>query len=345
MRKLASIQRITDIQPIDGADAIEVASILGWKVVIAKRDGFKIGDLVVYCELDSVLPPKPEFEFLAKYKYRVKTVRLRGQVSQGLCFPLSVLDGLKYQNDTRENPMYEWKEDQEVTEVLGVTKYDPPEISSGGGFLQGKTAGNFPCYVPKTDEVRLQASPKLLKELVGIPLYVTEKVDGTSATFSIFDGEVNVCSRNRSVKEDGNNVYWKMAHKYNIIEILNNNLGIAIQGEIAGPGIQGNKLGLTDIDLFIFNVYDIKTGNYFTADQFFEFCKVNNLVTVPQMEDIILTDEPTIEEFLDLAKGKYASGNPREGIVVRARDNEYSPSLKGRLSFKVINNDFLLKEK
>lgn len=345
MRKLASIQRILEIKSIDNADKIEVVSILGWKVVV-KKDEFKVGDLCVYVELDSVLPPKPEFEFLVKYKYRVKTVRLRGQVSQGLCFPLSVLDGLKYQNDTREAPVYEWKEDQEVTDILGVIKYDPPEISSGGGFLQGQTAGNFPCYVPKTDELRLQASPKLLKELVGIPLYVTEKIDGTSATFSILDGEVNVCSRNRAVKDDKNNVYWKMARKYKIIDILNSNPGIAIQGEIAGPGIQGNKLGLAELDLFIFNVYDIKIGSYFTADQFFDFCKVNNLTTVPQLDEtIILTDEPTIEGFLNLAKGKYASGHPREGIVVRARDNKYSPSLKGRLSFKVINNDFLLKEK
>lgn len=91
-RKLASIQRISSLSPIDGAEKILKATVLGWELVVAKADNFKVGDLVVYCEVDSVLPPKPEFEFLRERKFRIKTIKLKGQVSTGIIFPLTILE-------------------------------------------------------------------------------------------------------------------------------------------------------------------------------------------------------------------------------------------------------------
>ena len=113
MRKLASIQKIVSLEPIKDADKIEKATVLGWELVVAKKDNFKVGDLVVYCEVDSILPDKPEFEFLRERKFRIKTIKLRGQVSQGICFPLSILPKAKY------------NEGEDVTEVFGARKYDP----------------------------------------------------------------------------------------------------------------------------------------------------------------------------------------------------------------------------
>ena len=115
-RKLASVRRIVSLSPIVGADLIEKATILGWEVVVAKKDNLKVGDLVVYCEVDSILPDKPEFEFLRERKFRIRTIKLKGQVSQGIVFPLSILPG---------NSIFPYKEGDDVTEVLGVRKHDP----------------------------------------------------------------------------------------------------------------------------------------------------------------------------------------------------------------------------
>jgi RNA ligase (TIGR02306 family) len=362
-RKLASIQRIDDLQPISGADQIEVAGVLGWKVVVRKGE-FKIGDLCVYCEIDSVLPPKPEFEFLAGKKYRVRTIKLKGQVSQGIAFPL--LGAGFTSGDTFYLGL-------DVTEKMGVTKWELPEVNSNNppGYKQTKRVGSsFPNYVPKTDEMRLQTIPDVLDELATIPCFVTQKIDGTSGTFAIKDGKIDVCSRTISRPDPLHStlwqkmcewflrgrrkkknipascVYWDIARKYNIPEILKNYIhNIAIQGEIAGPNIQGNKLGLKEQELFVFNVYDIDEKRYFTYEELMEFCSLNDLVTVPVLQENVLFKDMTIDKFLELAEGKYPNGSPQEGIVIRSMNEVYSHTLKGRLSFKVISNTFLLKEK
>ena len=117
MRKLASIQKITALRPIENADKIEVATVLGWQVVVQKGQ-FKEGDFCVYIEIDSILPDKPDFEFMRERKFRVKTIKLRGQVSQGICFPISIL--LKA---TDKDLIL--REGDDMTELLGVRKYDP----------------------------------------------------------------------------------------------------------------------------------------------------------------------------------------------------------------------------
>jgi RNA ligase (TIGR02306 family) len=166
MRKLASIQKIKSLEPIEGADAIEKATVLGWQLAVKKGE-FKVGDLAVYCEIDSLLPDRPEFAFLKPRGMRIRTIRLRGQVSQGICFPLSILP-----------EDIEPQEDMDVTEILGITKYEPPIPA----YLSGKVKGKFPSFIPKTDETRVQVLQKVLDKYQGISCYVSEKLDGSSAT-------------------------------------------------------------------------------------------------------------------------------------------------------------------
>jgi len=325
MRKLASIQKILDIQPIEGADAIEVASVLGWKVVVKKGE-FKVGDKCIYCEIDSVLPPKEEFEFLRSKKYRIQTIRLRGQISQGICFPLSLL-GRDFEIGT------------EVTEEMGIIKWEPQIPIT----LGGENKGAFPGYVFKTDEMRIQAVPGVLDEARGIEFYSTVKCDGTSCTISHMDGEEHVCSRNLSKREGDQVLYWQMAKKYHVLEKLRDLGNFAVQGEICGPGIQKNRLGLTSHELLLFNVFDISNARYLDFKEFLEFAQKLEMRTVPIENESFIFDF-TIDELLEMVKGKYpGTNNEREGLVFRPVKEALSQILGGRMSFKVINNEYLLK--
>lgn len=111
MRHLASVQVIEDITPIEGKDRIVLAKVLGWRVIVQKAD-FNVGDKCVYCEVDSVLPEKPEFEFLRSKNFRIKTMKMAGVISQGICFPMSILP-------------YDCSIGDDVTNVIGVKQYEP----------------------------------------------------------------------------------------------------------------------------------------------------------------------------------------------------------------------------
>ncbi len=332
MRKLASIQKILDIQPIPNADAIEVVTILGWKVVV-KKDEFKIGDLCVYCEIDSLFPDKPEFEFLRNKKFRIKTCRLRGQISQGIAFPMSILKSC--------GEFYE--EGIEVTDKLEIKKYEP-EIR--GINLSGDIQGSFPGYCSKTDEMRIQSFPEVINEFKGKDCYISVKVDGTSATYLRYGDDYYVCSRNLSFKfseKNENTAYFKMWHKYDIKRILEEEGDIAIQGEVCGPGIQKNPMKLQEVELFVFNVYNIKEGKYLDYDDFIKFCKSWGLKTVPIIGKCKF--DYTIDQLIEMAKGKYeGTDHHREGIVIRPLINCYSQILGTKLSIKIVNNDYLLTE-
>jgi len=336
-RKLASVQKILDIQPIDGADRIEVASVLGWKVVVKKGE-FEVGDRAVYFEVDSLLPRATWNDFLAdKNKpdapIRLKTIKLRGQVSQGLLVPVSILDGTDA----------DIEEGTDLTEALGVEKYEVPIPACLGGDVKGPR----PSYTPMTDEIRVQACPEVIDEFQGKEVYITQKIDGTSCTISFMNGDVNVCGRNWAYKDDVENTYWKVANKYDIpakLSKVRQDTGgnFAIQGEVAGPSIQKNRLALKDHELFVFNVIDLNGRKYLDFEDFKEFCKRLDLPTVPVLH-VCTFNWKSVDELLELAKGKYASGQHQEGIVIRAVREFESQTLKGRSSFKVINNDFLLK--
>jgi RNA ligase (TIGR02306 family) len=331
----ATIQVITDLVKHPNADTLDIATVLGWQIVV-KTGEFKVGDKVILVEIDSVCPERPEFEFLRPRKFRVKTIKLRGILSQGLLLPLSLLQQEYYE------------EGMDVSELIGVTHYQKPVPGEGGACIGGRRKGNFPAYVPRTDEPNVQSDLKVLVELHELEYYATIKMDGTSGTFSCKDEDLNICSRNWAYQEpnegEKSTVHWQVERRYNISSILKDyGKNIAIQGEICGPGVQKNPSGLKEIDFFVFDVWEIDQQRYFTYQGIEQFCKYYGLKMVPI--DRIGIFNFTLEELLRMAEGYYeGTKNRREGIVIRPLEPIFSPSLRRRLSFKVKNNVYLLKD-
>jgi RNA ligase (TIGR02306 family) len=338
-RKLASIRIISDIQPIEGADMIELSIVDGWKVVVAKNVGHKVGDMVIYCEIDSFLPIKDEFEFLRKTSYkkmsdgmegfRLKTIKMRGQVSQGLILPMSVVE---YTNVQFEVGM-------DVTNLLGITKYEPPIPAE----LSGKVKGLFPSFLRKTDEERVQNLTKEYEEWRHQSkhrFYVTEKLDGSSATYYIKDGEFGVCSRNLELLETERNTFWNVARDLKLEEKLREfGRNLCIQGELIGEGIQGNPYKIKGHTVRFFNVFDIDSRTYYGLPMFLATMQHGlKLETVPLLTNLTMELPQTIDECLAFAEGKSQlnSNTEREGVVIRSMD--------GTISFKAISNKFLLEE-
>lgn len=342
-RKLASIQRVLAIEPIANADAIELARINGWQCVVKKGE-FNVGDLGLFLEIDAVPPDIEAFRFLwarkpkegepapeeaaRPDKFRVRTMKLRGMLSQGVLLPLNEFDFASVE------------EGDDMTGVLGVTKYEPPVPAGIGDFR-----AHFPAFIPKTDEMRVQSVPEVLDGIRGLPYAATLKCDGTSATFCIDprDEQFHACGRNISVKE-GDSLYWRMARKYDVETILRRFPHLAIQGEICGLGIQKNRLGLKELCLFVFNIYDFRQACYLDHTSARQWMQDNGLSPV----DVVETGDSfahSQDSLLALAEGKYpGTTNEREGIVIRPLAETYSAKLGGRLSFKAISNRFLLKE-
>jgi RNA ligase (TIGR02306 family) len=336
-RKLASAVRVTTVTPIANADRIELARVAGWQCVVKKGE-VRPGELAVYFEIDAVPADTERFSWLWQPKqatapvprpasFRIRTMTLRGCLSQGLLMPVSTL-GL---DDVTEG--------DDLTERLGVTKYEPPPPSG-----MGEWRGPFPGIVPKTDEQRVQSAPGVLDELRGKPFVATVKMDGTSATFVMVDGALHVCGRNHSILE-GENLYWFVAKKRRLGDVLSRHPHLAIQGEVVGPGIQKNPVGLKEKDLFVFNIYDVREGRHFGDAELRSFCGDNGLDCVPIAMEGESFDE-TLESLLRAAEGRYpGTDNQREGIVIRPREAMRSEVLAGRLSFKAISNAYLLDER
>lgn len=339
MRKLASIQRITAINPIQGADKIERATILGWDCVVKKGE-FEVGQLVIYIEVDSLLPKCIWSGFLwregdTKDKYRLRTVRLKGVTSQGLVLPVSVLgDGMLYHENLFEG--------RDVTDDLCIEKYEPPPPPA---CLQGKIKGLFPEFIPKTDETRIQSEPWILEKMQGKKIYITEKLDGTSCTIYLKDGVFGVCSRNLDLLETPENTQWKLARQLNLEEKLKS-LGknIALQGELIGEGIQGNKYKMVGYDFACFSIYDIDNRTYLSVNDFIETCRLLSIPTVPILSIYDTLSNTNVNYWVEKSKGNSVRNlsAEREGIVVRGVEEEYIHNY-GRFSFKAINPNFLLK--
>ena len=340
LRKLATIRKITDIRPIEGADKIEIATVGGWNVVVAKDVQHKVGNSVVYCEIDSFLPIKEEFEFLRKSSYkkmgdqegfRLKTIRLRGQLSQGLILPISVVPIAQFATG------HDLPEGLDVTEMLGIVKYEPPIPAE----LSGKVKGGFPSFLRKTDEERVQ---NLVKEYEEYKLtsehqfYMTEKLDGSSATFYMNEGEFGVCSRNLELLETEGNTFWKVARELDLETKLKDKGNICLQGELIGEGIQGNPYKIKGQTVHFLNAFDIDKQARLGINEFLVLLDDMELSSVPILDVAMLLPE-TITGMLELAEGKSRLNNntEREGVVVRSLDNT--------ISFKAISNKFLLSEK
>lgn len=342
-RKLASIQVISDIRPIENADKIEAATILGWTVVVRKGE-FQVGDKCCYFEIDAILKRAPWNEFLFKtpeaITYRLKTVKLRKCISQGLALPLSVIG---VEGNVGDN----------LTERLEIIKYEPTLPAQ----LRGVVKGNFPYFCKKSEEYRIQSYPDILNEIDGKEVYVTLKVDGTSATYfcrksTELDNayDTGVCSRNLLLQEpkegDKIPVYWEIEKKYDILNKLKSlNRNIQISGECFGPGIQKNRLGIKGIDIAIFTGYDIDNQKYISYNELKEICNTLGLPMV-KVVDVFKFDKNvhTLDWWLQKAnEAKYDNGSSCEGLVVRPVEECYSDVLDGRMSFKALSNNYLLK--
>lgn len=337
-RKLVSIQRIISLTPIEGADFIELAGILGWRAV-TRRGEFQVGDLCAYFEVDSILPEQDVFEFMRPRKFRVKSMRLKGTLSQGLALPIASLN---------LNKMY-LQEGDDVTRQLGVTKYDPADVNGPSARLGGKVKGMLPHFLKKTDEYRLQSYPKLFSEFEGLNIYQTIKLDGSSMTV-YYNKNIpfpfGVCSRNLNLDKDETNAFWKVALNYDLEErFADLDENIYVQLELCGEGVQKNPLQLKGLDAFAFNVFFLDKGMYGGKAELLEICKKLGLKTVPIEDEYVFNH--TLDDLLKKAEGYYeGTKNQREGIVIRATEAKLSPALGySLLSAKIHNNEYLLKEK
>lgn len=350
-RKLVTIQKIKSISPIPDADAIEVAEVLGYKVVVKKNE-FKIGDKCVFFEIDSILPVTSWSDFL-KDKHdptkpiRLKTIKLRKQISQGLALPLaacSLIDTFYHDGSGV------WKEalpvGLDLTSTLGVTKYEPVIPAQ----LFGKIKGKFPSFLIKSDQKNIQTYPDVLREIQGKNISVTLKMDGTSVTFynnpdltekgkEVF----GVCSRNLDLKPD-ETIYWKMAQKYDIERKMKDLFPwYAVQGECYGPGIQDNRMGAKENLFAAYDIIDIRDHRFVGWDKFKDITGALGLPTVPVVFEGICPWS-SYEEVMQFADQQmYAQDLPAEGIVIKTVDEDYSNVLDGRLSFKAISRVFKLK--
>jgi RNA ligase (TIGR02306 family) len=332
-RKLATIRRIDSVGPIEGADAIEVATLGGWKVV-AKRGEYSAGDLAVYCEVDSWVPHQLA-PFLTKPGHtpkvyegvqgeRLRTVKLRGQLSQGLLLNLDqVLPGTN-----------SFQVGDDVSAALGIVKYDPPVPAQ----LAGQVKGNFPTVIPKTDQERVQNLTVEIEAANGLRFEVTEKLEGSSMTCYLIDGEFGVCSRNLDLKRDEANSFWKVAISLDI-EARMRELGPgdwAIQGELIGNGVQGNIYKLGGLDFYVYDVYNVQDGDYLRPALRRELVDRMGLKHVPVI--VAAAFPGTVEEIILQADGKSVL-NPqqaREGIVFK--------QINGGMTFKAISNKYLYKQ-
>jgi len=346
MSREATIQRIKSLEPIPNADAIELATLEGmlWTFVVKKGD-FQAGDRCVYFQIDSLLPKKEWSEFMEDFGYRVKSRRFRGALSQGLALPLSIVyqeTGVELDPDWLSDP--DWLPDflvgRDVTELLSVKHFEKPIPFDRKDQMEEVNPG----YFPKTDEDMIQSLPVLWEEEIkdGQEVYITTKYDGTSMTVSLKDGKFSVCGRQWAFIERVGNPYWDLVSSYGLREVLaSEGKNLAIQGELCGPGIQKNKMGLEAKDVFVFDIYDIDKDEYFNYYQLTDFCSRHRLKMVPI--EFVGPKDPSWD-LLEMAKGNYKSGRRKEGIVVRPTEYQFSRTIGRRLSFKVLNNKFLLKD-
>jgi hypothetical protein len=379
MRKLAHIEAVTNIRPIEGYDRVEQVNILGWNVIVQKGQ-FKEGDKAVYVEIDSIVPnDNPNFAFLEKRNYKIKTQKMCKTISQGIVFSMDIL------------PEGNYEIGDDVTEILKITQIEDevPATHSVSreqrekqfkakhkkffknpivkyfmkyswfrkivySFMPKKTTKKhgYPSYIVKTDEIRLQNMPWVLESCKDTPMIVTEKLDGTSSTFGLQRINKNkfdfaVCSRNVRQETpdkvcyyaDMPNVYWEMAFKYDIENVLKDIQRkydadtVVIQGETIGEGIQKNKYQIKGHDLYVFNL--IINGERVNSVEARDILKEYGMKFVPILvNDFILLDN--VNDMIEYADGKSEIYDTlREGVVIRNYDKN--------ISFKCISNKFLLK--
>ena len=341
-RAMATIRVVDDILPIEGADAIEVAVVGGWKVVVKKGEFVK-NSMAIYFEIDSFIPStvapfltKPGHfpkEFNGIQGERLKTIKLRGQISQGLLlpvnrssedFPYIIVDELIFVPVTIGD---------DVSEVLQIQKWEKPEE-----FRAANAKGNFPHFLRKTDQERVQnLSREFESTFQEAKWEITEKLDGSSMTVYVNEDTAGVCSRNLELKNEGG-AFWDTANRLNIIENMRKafpNSNYAVQGELCGPGIQGNKYKFDNFRFFVYDVFDIDAQKYVSphiACLMASHCGLEYVPVIKTWANVCAT----MQEQIEFADGvSMLADTPREGLVYKNED--------GQESFKVISNKWLLK--
>ena len=354
MSHLASVQVIVDLQPIPNADKIEVATVLGWEIVVKKGE-HKIGDLCAYVQIDTVVPEKPEYEFLRERKFRVRTIKLRNQISQGLILPL---------------PTGEWKEGDDITDILGIKKYEKkdnnPEryekprmpknwykkiiyvfkynfLYKTFPKLKKLSRSPFPKHlVSITDEERIQNMPEVLTQYAGKEFVVSYKLDGSSITIihsKVFGkSKFRICSRRFELhdkKNDWYRVFVSTDFSNEVLKLVSffGTNDIIVQGEAIGK-FNGNHHNLPNEQIRLFNIY--VNGKRLNQQDFLSLCLANNIPHCPMYKKIVLSH--TLPEILKESEIKDIL-NPHveaEGLVWRC--------IEDNMSFKVINNKYLIKE-
>ena len=395
-RKLASIRRIDSVTPIAKADQIELAHIGGWQVIVRKNENYFANDFVIYFEIDSWIPTELApfltkegselHEFEGIKGERLKTIKMRGEISQGLILPLSVLkkkDSALYEKIDTAISKHKTKEidGYDLTEVLGIKKWEMPEVEQKRRFGSSAVAPGdhrypFPDFIPKTDQERIQNMPEIFEEAIDSrektsTYQVTEKLDGTSCTICLYDDGTTqrflVCSRNYIYQPDGGQtVYGEIVKKYNIkrrlspwnwVDKVLNFFGVkdptrpirkegwpnlAIQGEIIGPKVQGNKYNLEELEFYVFDIFDIRNQVYLTPSETADITLNLGLKHVPLIDGAWELNGQTMESVIKMAEGKTVVGNnpdqEREGLVFKRNNIR-------RKSFKAISNKFLLSLK
>ena len=363
-RKLASVRKISKIESIPKADNIVKVTVDGWECV-AKKDQFKEGEPCIFFEIDSILPEHEVFEFMRQRRFRVKTAKFMKQISQGLVMPLSIIE----QITGKFIPVVEGSD---LTSTLGVVKHDPYlEKEKRYGKKQKKNfitqymlsfnwfrklhyryngrGNNFPWFLSKTDEERIQNLPHIFKLWDGIDCYETEKLHGMSATYAIYKGkfflekflfkDFYVCSRNLTLHKENDSEWWEIARRLDIKNKLKSiGKNIAIQGEICGTGINKDPYNFKDLRFFLFNVIDLDTNKKYTFHEKLKFCVINKFDKVPYVGRFIMKKDMTVHDIIERAKHHSVFGKNilREGIVIRNINDDH-------MSFKAINPEFLLK--
>lgn len=310
--RLVFVGKIIELSSIPTADFIVSATVVcgeggKWRGVVKKCD-FNLGDLCLVFLPDSLVPRSDQFSFMKATDWRVKMRKFKGAPSEVLIMPYAMIFPIG----------------TDVTDHLGVLKYHKPVPA----HLQGTHKGEFPSFMPKTDEPNYQGCPELVDALVGKPWYMTEKCDGSSTTAYRYKGNFGLCSRNWELERDETNGYWKVALAHRLEETLPE--GIALQWETCGPGIQSNPMNLPEIEGFAFNAYNILDQKHLDLVEFLSLCRHISFPTVRVLFKGLSFDKEGIET---LGEGLYEKRTPREGVVVRSQENfGHKP-----ISFKVIN--------
>lgn len=340
-RMMAWVGKIAEIKSIPNADRIVAYRVGGWWVV-DQKNLYQIDDLVVYVSIDAWVPHELA-PFLSKgtepREYqgvrgeRLRTVKLKGQVSQGLLLPLNDLLKMKYDGNSVV------VEGDDVSEMLGIQKWEAPVPAR----LAGEINGVFPNFIPKTDQERVQNLSKELNEWThsDYTWELTEKLDGSSMTAYMMNDKFGVCSRNYDLKESDTNSFWQVARMQQLENVLRSlGTNIALQGELVGEGIQSNPYNIRGQQFYIFDIYNIDKGEFLSAADRQLFARNFNMNHVPIIDsDFRLNKNSSIDDLLEMADGQARLSKnkvDREGIVFKCNQNP-------QLHFKAISNKFLLK--